>query len=235
MKCWICGINDADSREHLIKASDMRDLFGNVSQQEPIYGHILNSKCEIISKNQLIGSSKSNKLKLVASLCKKCNTDRTSQYDNAWMKLSRYLLRQRLDIPDNMRIRLGKVFPYKRYENALFVHLYFVKHFGCRIIESGTLIDTKEFSQSLVDRKPCKSVFLLFKKWGKRLDRKHATSIPIEASIKDNKIFVAVTSYTLNELTVEIIYSPKVFKDEFLDKTFHPQGPKNRVLIFQNV
>ena len=118
-----------------------------------------------------MGSSKSDKLKLDPSLCKKCNSDKTSQFDDAWMKLCRHLSLQKLDIQDNLKIQLGNVFPYKRYENALFVHLYFVKHFGCRIIDSDipvdTPIDTKEFSQSLIDRKPCKSIFLLFKKWGK--------------------------------------------------------------------
>lgn len=163
MKCWICGLNDADSREHLIKASDIRDLFGNISQQKPIFNHILDSKYQIISKNKQIGSSKSDKLKLNASLCKKCNSDQTSQFDDAWMKLCRHLSHQRLDTQNNLKIRLGKVFPYKIYENALFVHLYFVKHFGCRIIDSDTPIDTKEFAQALKDKKPCKSIFLLFK------------------------------------------------------------------------
>lgn len=235
MKCWICGINDADSREHLIKASDIRALFGNISQQKPIYNHIVDNKYQIISRNKRIGSSKSDKLKLNLSLCGKCNSDRTSQFDDAWMKLCKYLSRQRLDTPNNLKIHLGNVFPHKRYENALFVHLYFVKHFGCRIVDSAAPIDTKEFAQALIDKKPCKSIFLLFKKWGKTSDKKQATLLPIEAFEKDNQLFSAITSYSIGKLTIEIIYSPKQFRGELLDQTFHPQGPKNRILIFKNI
>jgi len=125
MKCWICGINDADSREHLIKASDLREQFGHISQLKPIYGHVLDSNYEVISKNKPIGSSKSDNLKLNKSICTKCNTDSTSQYDDAWMMLCRSLLKQRLDTRDKLKIRLGKVFPYRRYINSLYVHLYF--------------------------------------------------------------------------------------------------------------
>jgi len=235
MKCWICGLNDADSREHLIKASDVRNLFENISQLNPIYGHIVDNEYKVISKNQRMGSAKSNKLKLDPSLCKECNSDKTSQFDDAWMKLCKHLSQQRLDTQNNLTIRLGNVFPDKRYENALFVHLYFVKHFGCRIIDSATPIDTKEFAQALIDKKPCKSIFLLFKKWGKISDKKQATLIPIQAFEKDNRIFSAITSYSIGKLTIEIIYSPKEFRGELLDQTFHPQGPKNRILIFKNV
>lgn len=235
MKCWICGVNDADSREHLIKASDVRDLFGTISQLNPIFGHTVDNNYEVISKNQRMGSSKSDKLKLGPSLCKKCNSDETSMFDNAWMKLCRHLSLQRLDTQDNLKIQLGNVFPYKRYENALFVHLYFVKHFGCRIIDSDTPIDTKELSQSLIDRKPCKSIFLLFKKWGKASYKKQATLLPIEVHKKNNQIFLANTSYSLGKLTIEILYSPNKFRGELLDQAFHPQGPKNRILIFKNV
>jgi hypothetical protein len=38
MKCWICG-NDANSGEHLMKASDLQSLFGHVTQQAPLYFH----------------------------------------------------------------------------------------------------------------------------------------------------------------------------------------------------
>lgn len=235
MKCWICGLNDADSREHLIKASDVRELFGNISQHKPVYGHTLDAEFKAISKNQRIGSSKSDKLKLKPSLCKKCNSDKTSQFDDAWMMLCRHLLHQRLDTQNNLTIRLGNVFPYKRYEHALFVHLYFVKHFGCQIIDSAIPIDTKEFSQALIDNKSCESIFLLFKKWGKTSVKKQATLIPIETIKKGNQIILAITSYSIGNLTIEILYSPKEFRSELPDQTFHPQGPNNRILIFKNV
>ena len=38
MKCWICG-DDANSGEHMIKASDLKSLFGHVTQMAPLYFH----------------------------------------------------------------------------------------------------------------------------------------------------------------------------------------------------
>jgi hypothetical protein len=39
MKCWICG-NEAQTGEHLIKASDMRAIFGpSASNQAPLRAH----------------------------------------------------------------------------------------------------------------------------------------------------------------------------------------------------
>jgi hypothetical protein len=34
-KCWICGVNDANSGEHLIKKSDLRDVMGKPTQAAP--------------------------------------------------------------------------------------------------------------------------------------------------------------------------------------------------------
>jgi hypothetical protein len=36
-KCWICGVNDANSGEHSIKKSDLRDVMGKPSQAAPFY------------------------------------------------------------------------------------------------------------------------------------------------------------------------------------------------------
>lgn len=36
MNCWICG-NKGDSGEHLIKASDIKGMFSDISQSNPIY------------------------------------------------------------------------------------------------------------------------------------------------------------------------------------------------------
>ncbi len=67
MKCWICG-SDADSREHLIKASDLKAVFGVITQKKPIYTHTK------LQKNQPIGGSTSDKLKYGARICARCNS-----------------------------------------------------------------------------------------------------------------------------------------------------------------
>lgn len=60
MKCWVCG-DQADSGEHMIKASDLKATFGNVAQKSPLFRHT-NQK-----RNQRIGGIKSTDWRRVVS------------------------------------------------------------------------------------------------------------------------------------------------------------------------
>ena len=85
MKCWICG-NEGDSGEHLVKASDIRNYFGNISIDSPVYTH------NDYKRNIPIRSIKSNRFKSKALICKYCNNTRTQPHDRAWESLSNYIL-----------------------------------------------------------------------------------------------------------------------------------------------
>jgi hypothetical protein len=37
LTCWICGEEEAATREHLAKTSDFKAMFGKPSQQQPSY------------------------------------------------------------------------------------------------------------------------------------------------------------------------------------------------------
>lgn len=63
MKCWICG-EKGDSGEHLIKASDIKSLFGEITQKNPVNLHTEDKK------NKSVGSSKSDKFKSSALICR---------------------------------------------------------------------------------------------------------------------------------------------------------------------
>lgn len=84
MKCWICG-NEANSGEHILKASDLSSIFGPVTTHAPLYKHTAKQK------NQLIQGIKSDQLKSKARLCARCNNERTKPHDKAWEHLSAYL------------------------------------------------------------------------------------------------------------------------------------------------
>ena len=126
MKCWICG-NPADSREHGPKASDLKMLFPKVSQQSPIYTK--NKEGKIIR----IGSLNSDKLKWDNKLCHTCNTTRTQRYDLAWQALSTYLQEESNRL--KTEINFVDIFPEPSNNSMLDVHLYFVKMFGCIVVE----------------------------------------------------------------------------------------------------
>ena len=56
MNCWICG-SPANSGEHRIKASDLRLVFGHVSQKHPLLLH------NEIQRNRPIKGIKADALK----------------------------------------------------------------------------------------------------------------------------------------------------------------------------
>jgi hypothetical protein len=118
MKCWICG-NEAQTGEHLIKASDMRAIFGQVRQTKPLYVHPASRK-NLPAKGINVGVFKST-----AMLCERCNNERTQPYDRAWETLSRFL-RGKPSVSARRRIDLAKVFPGAVRQSMLRVHLFFV-------------------------------------------------------------------------------------------------------------
>ena len=89
MKCWICGDEDAATREHLAKASDLKLLFGKPSQQRPLYFSANHRPGKPRRRNVRIGSLKSDTLKFAHRICLTCNSKRTQPYDYAWEHCSR--------------------------------------------------------------------------------------------------------------------------------------------------
>lgn len=156
MNCWICGKAEADSREHRLKASDLRRQYGNISPQRPIYFH------DETKRNVPIYSAKSDKLKTSKIICQRCNDTRTSKYDNAWEKLYSGIKHSWPTIQKTRRLKLQKVFPGKTKKQSIYFHLFFVKLFGCRIVDEKMPIDIREFSKCLLNEEPLKNFYLGF-------------------------------------------------------------------------
>ena len=81
MKCWICGNEEATTREHRSKASDLRSLFGNPTQADPLYLHTDQRR------NRKVGSLKADVLKFTHRICLTCNSTTTQQHDYAWIDM----------------------------------------------------------------------------------------------------------------------------------------------------
>ncbi len=145
MKCWICKTEEGKTQEHFLKASDLRGYYKEISPENPIYLHVDDNI------NQAVGSAKSKKLKTVAPICAYCNNVRTQPHDYAWERISKYLHKNWKSISKSKLVNLGKIFPGSSKSEALNVHLYFVKLFGCRIIEESIPIDVSSFSSSIMN------------------------------------------------------------------------------------
>lgn len=144
--CWICQKRPAGSSEHKFKASDLRFKAPSMSQQRPIYlqrdGRATNTK---------VGSAKATALTFSRSICAYCNNTLTQPYDLAWQHLSRYLHAHWAEIRRRRRFNVSSPFPGGTRAAALRVHLFFVKLFGCKIVEDCVPINLGAFSKALLE------------------------------------------------------------------------------------
>lgn len=141
-------MNPADSAEHRFKETDVRTRVPGLSRKRPVYGQ------QGRATNIPIGSASSRNLKFKKSICRRCNDTLTQPYDEAWQTLSAHLHGRWRGIAAARRFDLSKPFPGRTRAAALNVHLYFVKLFGCLIVEGNVPIDLKPFSYALLNRQP---------------------------------------------------------------------------------
>jgi hypothetical protein len=217
MKCWICGA-EATSGEHLTKASDLRALFGHRSQQNPFFLHASENL------NQRVSGINSNILKSKALLCVHCNNERTQPFDRAWEKLSDYLRNRKPVIQPNMVLRLSPVFPGKVHQSMLFVHLYFLKLFGCLIVEHSIPIDIREISSAILGGRAHNKVHLAFEAIVDRRHHLHAGRSPIQTAQLNGRVSYAVWLYDVGPLSVHVMYAESNEKRKGLENSWHPSS-----------
>lgn len=157
MTCWICGTENTTG-EHRLKRSDMKARFGHVSQRKPLFWH------DSRLRNQLVKGLNVAILKFNDSICAKCNNETTKRYDKAWEELSAYLRTLKRPIQIKHRIHLAKVFPGSVAQSMLDVHLYFVKLFGCAIVENSVAISLSDFRSSLLNRSAHPNIYCFWSK-----------------------------------------------------------------------
>lgn len=200
MDCWICG-KEGVTGEHLVKASDIRSFFGDFSQQSPLYFHTKGKR------NIPVGSSRSDRFKSKAKICVTCNSDTTQPYDEAWELLSAYLRENFFKVCRSGRIDLSKVFPGSTRKSLLYVHLYFVKLFGCLIAEHHIPIDIFPFATALTTGTAHKNIYLAIGPQLGHPKRKFAGLTPVEAVDKNGVTVFATWFYILGDVVVDVIYS----------------------------
>lgn len=214
-QCWICG-DIADSGEHQIKFSDLKLMFGKVQNDHPIFMHVGGVR------NQRVAGLNSNKLKHERVLCRRCNNVRTQASDKAWQSLSHHLQVRRPPVQAGTIVRLARVFPGDVNAKMVSAHLYFVKLFGCLIMENKVPIDLRSFSTAILQHRPHPNVYLRFLTGLQDSRYRLVSRTPINA-IKENGIVrFASWIYMLDRIAVNVLYvdSP-AFRDR-LPSCFHP-------------
>lgn len=215
MRCWICG-KEGNTGEHLVKASDLRNYFELVTQKKPLYRHTSSGKVSVVQ------SIKSKYFKSKAKLCNRCNSALTQPYDRAWERISSYIKKDWTQLIKAKQLNLKKVFPGCSNKSAVDVHLYFVKIFGCRIVEDSIPIDISIFSTSLLARTPHPHIYIKITLISSDIKHKVAGYTPIQAMNVNGNTTFATWFYHVGSLAINVIYNIIPNNQKALKNAWHP-------------
>jgi hypothetical protein len=216
MNCWICG-DPATTAEHRTKASDLRAMFGPVDQNKPLYFHTEERR------NQAIKGMRASILRSRALLCAKCNNERTQPYDRAWERLSEFL-RSRRDLRSRQVLQLSNVFPGSVKRSMLHVHLFFVKLFGCAIVEHSIPIPIQPFADALMQSRPHANVFVRFVPvLPDRRGRIFAGVSNFDTITVDGVVSFATWFYYLDKIAANVLFAvPRERRRRGVIEAWHP-------------
>jgi hypothetical protein len=153
--CWICEQEEATTREHRSKRSDLKAVLGDSG------GAFLHTDKRW---NRRVQSIDSKLAKYEPSLCATCNNERTQPHDFAWEVLSASLRRRSPPLIPGGYVRGNRIFRYGTSRKMRDMHLFFLKWLGCQIVETSIPIvpgiDT--FGAAIMAGKPHKNIWLSF-------------------------------------------------------------------------
>lgn len=132
--CWICGSRINLSREHKIKASDLRRQFGE--------GHLhVATFDDPPSEYRVAQSSGSKHLKFGSSICEKCNSSTTQEADRAYDQFMIQLERDDASAQELIRAFSHPIQPNgSQSQSVLPIFRYFGKMLGCQLANIGAPI-----------------------------------------------------------------------------------------------
>jgi len=224
--CWICGGGAAETREHRAKVSDLRSLFGDPTQADPLYFHTAKRR------NFRVGSLKADVLKFSHRVCVHCNSARTQPHDRAWAVLSGALRARRPPIAPGDVFRANGIFPYDTKRAMRHVHLYFVKAFGCQIVESNIAIDIVAFSRAILQDRPHPNLYLAFGPTPKELGEPViAGGSDVHVAMLGTKCAFATWFYEVGNLSVSVMYAIEGERRRGLTHAWHPRLGHKRLVM----
>ncbi|MBB1299197.1 hypothetical protein [Pseudoalteromonas sp. SR41-7] len=134
VKCWICP-NEANSKEHIIKKSDLIRVYG----KGPYKGDL-----EIVhdknGEHRRLQGPDAKRIKYAPSLCHECNTGFTQPFDRAYDKFIDYVYQNESDILRKRFIDFTDVYGDDFEEGLVSLYRYLAKSFGCRLYDAGQTV-----------------------------------------------------------------------------------------------
>jgi hypothetical protein len=221
MKCWICG-DEGTTGEHTVKRSDLQSVFGTPSQANPLF------YSDASKSNKRVGSLDAKIFKSSSKICEACNSSRTQPHDRAWTQLSTYLRTREPAIKPGSIVRTNRLFLLNTSTMMRYVHLYFVKVFGCHIHSLGIPIDLSVFSRAILNDKLHPHVYLRF---GCKDEKDSAGSTDVWTAQVDDCCSFATWFYEVGELRVNVMYAVDGEKRDGLVGAWHPRLGTSRLVM----
>jgi hypothetical protein len=155
-KCWICNLNEANSGEHKIKASDIRKLMGD----KKFDGFFKIEGEDFIT----INNSKHKSLKFPKVICDDCNNRITGQSDNSYDDFISYVTNNYDDLVADMKIDFKKIYGENWQKRKADLYRYLAKHAGCKTFSDHgeKYIDLSELSSFILGKESIKNFHVFF-------------------------------------------------------------------------
>jgi hypothetical protein len=155
-------------------------------------------------------------------LCARCNSSVTQPFDLAWDTFWTYLNKNEAALKTGSTIRLYRVFSYHAKREALNLHLYAVKLFGCVAAEFSIPLDLARMADAIARRQPNPNVYVGLGKrtWLKSLV--FAGPTDVDCDLDGPKCVFAVWFLDVGIWRFQFIYAvPGQKRDGMLD-TWNP-------------
>lgn len=207
MQCWICGA-EADTGEHMIKVSDLRELFGHTTTKTPLYRKIDSEPSEIVQ------GANSAKLKFQTRLCAHCNNARTQMHDRSWEALATLLRNRAATIQPGDVVRPATAFSGGLRTGLLGVHLYFCKLTGCLIRDGVAPLETDSLAEAICANVPHPNIYLGFLAVTSKRLRNWAIVTPVETVVMGGKLVGAQWFYFVGRIGVHITYATHIHRPD---------------------
>jgi len=135
MICWICKVSVANSKEHIIKKSDMTRAHGRGTYKgDNAVVHVKNGKTSNIQ------GANSKIIKYQASLCDVCNNSKTQIFDMAYDKFIDYIYENEELILEKRYIDFFDVYGSDFEKESINLYKYYTKSFGCCLIDGNRTV-----------------------------------------------------------------------------------------------
>jgi len=155
-KCWICNLNEANSGEHKIKASDIRKRMGDKR---------FDGFFKIVGEDFItINNSKHKSLKFPKIICKDCNNRITGQADDSYDDFVSYIINNSDEVISEMRIDFNEIYGEDWRKGKTDLYRYLVKHAGCKTFsdKGEKSIDLTELSSFILGKESIKNFYVFF-------------------------------------------------------------------------